>query len=447
MLAAFVMATSSPSVAETTNHFASETPAAKAKRLEWLTEARFGMFIHWGVYSVPAGEWQGKPSDGIAEWIMEKAKIPVSEYEKFAPQFNPTNFNAKEWVSLAKNAGMKYIVITTKHHDGFAMWPSVVSDWGIKAAPFQRDPLKELAAECSKQGVRLCFYHSIMDWHHPDWPERRAWHDTAKGEPDMDRYVAYMKSQIKELLTNYGPIGILWFDGEWEKPWTHERGVDLYNYVRGLQPDIIINNRVGNARAGMTGMDKGDGVGDYGTPEQEIPATGFGPGVIWESCMTMNDTWGFRKGDHNWKSAQTLVRNLIDCASKGGNYLLNVGPKSDGEFPAASVERLQGIGAWMKVNGRSIHGASPSPFKQQFAWGRCTHRGNELFLHVFDWPKDGKLRLPVADKKAKAKLLANPKTDIKCFVEGNELVIELPAAPVDQIATVISVKVGNLVLK
>jgi alpha-L-fucosidase len=225
--------------------------------MEWFSEARFGMFIHWGLYSVPAGEWQGKQTPDTAEWIMEKGKIPVSEYEKFAPQFNPVKFDAKEWVRMARDAGVKYIVITSKHHDGFAMFRSDVSDWGIKGTPFQRDPMKELSDECRKAGIRFCFYYSIMDWHSPDWPIRRAWNDKATGEADMDRYVAYMKGELKELLTHYGPIGILWFDGEWEKPWTNERGADLYKYVRSLQPDIIVNNRVGKARAEMSGMNKG----------------------------------------------------------------------------------------------------------------------------------------------------------------------------------------------
>ena len=183
-----------------------------------------------------------------------------------------------------------------------------------------------------------------MDWHHPDWGQRRKWNDQVPSTPpDMDRYTAYMKGQLKELVTGYGPVGILWFDGEWESPWTHDRGVDLYRYVRSLQPSIIVNNRVGKARAGMNGMDQSkEQVGDYGTPEQEIPATGFGPGVDWESCMTLNNHWGYNKADQNWKSAEVLVRNLIDCASKGGNYLLNVGPTSEGLIPGASVERLAG---------------------------------------------------------------------------------------------------------
>jgi alpha-L-fucosidase len=259
----------------------------------------------------------------------------------------------------------------------------------------------------------------------------------------MDRYVAYMKGQLKELLTRYGPIGILWFDGEWEKPWSNERGVDLYNYVRSLQPGIIVNNRVGKGRAGMNGMNKGEGVGDYGTPEQEIPVNGFGPGVSWESCMTMNDTWGYRRDDHNWKSAQTLVRNLIDCASKGGNYLLNVGPTSEGVFPDASIERLKEIGDWMRVNREAIYGTTASPFKQQLSWGRCTQKNGKLYLHVFDWPADGKLRVPLLDKKAKAWLLADPRHKLKCATDADNLVIQLPPMAPDKIASVVVLRLSS----
>ena len=277
---------------------AAETPAERDQRMDWFREARFGLFIHWGVYSVPAGEWNGQTRYG--EWFLEETKMPVSQYEKYATQFNPVKFDAREWVRMAKDAGMKYLVITSKHHDGFGLWPSELTDWCIKSTPFKRDPLKELSVACKEGGLKFCLYHSIMDWHHPDWGIRRAWNDKASGTPDMDRYVVYMKGQLKELATRYGPLGILWFDGEWENPWTHARGLDLYNYVRGLQPDIIINNRVGKGRGGMAGMDKGpERVGDYGTPEQEIPPTGFGPGVDWESCMTMNDHWGYNKNDQN----------------------------------------------------------------------------------------------------------------------------------------------------
>jgi alpha-L-fucosidase len=402
-----------------------ETPAERDLRMAWFREARFGLFIHWGVYSVPAGEW--KTNKNYGEWFLEETKMPVSQYEQYARQFNPVKFNAREWVRMAKDAGMKYIVITSKHHDGFGMFRSDLTDWCIKSTPFQRDPMKELAAACKEAGLKFCFYHSIMDWHHPDYAKRRPWNDRATGTPNMDHYVVYMKGQLKELLNRYGPLGILWFDGEWEEPWTHDRGVDLYNYVRGLQPKIIINNRVGKARAGMAGMDQGsERIGDYGTPEQEIPATGFGPGVDWESCMTMNNHWGFNKNDQNWKSTTTLVRNLIDCASKGGNYLLNVGPTSEGLVPAPSVERLAGIGQWMKVNHEAIYGTTASPFKK-LTWGKCTQKPGKLYLHAFDWPSDGQLLVPLASEVKKAYLLTAKSKRLKVESASEGKVVYVPA--------------------
>ncbi|MEJ2701654.1 MAG: alpha-L-fucosidase, partial [Sedimentisphaerales bacterium] len=421
-----------------------ETPEQHDARMKWFREARFGMFIHWGVYSVPAGEWQGKTN--YAEWFLEQTKMPVSQYEKYAQQFNPVKFDAKAWVRMAKDAGMRYIVITSKHHDGFGMFRSDLTDWCIKSTPFQRDPLKELSEACREAGIKMCFYHSIMDWHHPDWGQRRPWNDKAPATPpDMDRYTAYMKGQLKELLTRYGPIGILWFDGEWEKPWTHDRGVDLYNYVRSLQPQIIINNRVGKARSGMEGMDAGkERVGDYGTPEQQIPATGFGPGVDWESCMTMNNHWGYNKHDQHWKSTQTLIHNLVDCSSKGGNYLLNIGPTSEGEFPPASIERLAEIGKWMKVNSESIYATTASPFNK-LTWGRCTKKetasGTTLYLHVFDWPTDGKLLVPgLRNAVAGAKLLADGR-ELETAPVPDGVTINVPAQAPDTIDTVIVLEV------
>ena len=436
--------------------------------MAWFRDARFGLFIHWGVYSVPAGEWNGKTNYG--EWFLEETKMPVSQYEKFAGQFNPVKFDAKEWVRLAKNAGMKYIVITSKHHDGFGMFRSDQTDWCIKSTPFQRDPLKELADACRAAGLKLCFYYSIMDWHHPDWGTRRAWNDKATGTPDMDRYVAYMKAELKELLTRYGPIGILWFDGEWESPWTHDRGVDLYDYVRSLQPNIIINNRVGKARAGMAGIDKGpERVGDYGTPEQEIPATGFGPGVDWESCMTMNNHWGYNKNDRNWKSSTTLIRNLIDCASKGGNYLLNIGPTSEGVFPEPCIERLEEIGKWMKVNHEAIYGTQASPF-EKLDWGRCTQkklaaggavtgfrqhaawpfedpRSNagagqtRLYFFVYDWPANGQLVIPgLANRPVRAFLLDGG-APLAFTVVNNTVSIRVPAGAPDKMASVVALDI------
>ena len=420
---------------------AAESEAARNERMAWFRDARFGLFLHWGVYSVPAGEWQGKTN--YAEWFLEETKMPVSQYEQFAAQFNPVKFNAAEWVRLAKDAGMKYIVITSKHHDGFGMFRSQVTDWCIKSTPFQRDPLKELAEACKDAGIKLCFYHSIMDWHHPDWGTRRPWNDKAAGPPDMDRFTTYLKSQLNELLTGYGPIGILWFDGQWESPWTYERGVDLDNYVRGLQPNIIINNRVGKARAGT---DQGqERIGDYGTPEQEIPATGFGPGVDWESCMTMNDHWGYNKHDQHWKSATTLIRNLIDCASKGGNYLLNIGPTSEGVFPDTSIERLAEIGPWMKVNGQAIYGTQASPF-DKLAWGRCTQKRlddttTRLYLHVFDVPADSKLVLAgLANKPLKAFFLDGG-LEVPIATGDNQVTLSLPPFTPNPHATVIALDI------
>ena len=421
-----------------------ETPAQHDKRMGWFREARFGLFIHWGVYSVPAGEWAGKTNYG--EWFMEETKMPVSQYEKFASRFNPVKFDASQWVQMAKNAGMKYIVITSKHHDGFGMWPSAQTDWCIKNTPFKRDPLKELAAACKKEGITFCFYHSIMDWHHPDWGTRRAWNDTATGSPDMDRYTAYMKAQLKELLTGYGPLGILWFDGEWESPWTNERGVDLYKYVRSLQPNTIVNNRVGKGRTGMAGMDQGkDKAGDYGTPEQEIPPTGFGTGVDWESCMTMNNHWGYNKNDKNWKSTAILLRNLVDCASKGGNYLLNVGPTSEGLVPAESVQRLAEIGEWMKVNGESVHGTQASPF-EKLAWGRCTQKSigsgkTRLYLHVFDRPADGQLVLAGLANQVAAVRMLDGGRKLDFTSRNNTVTIALPEGALNSHDTVVVVEI------
>jgi alpha-L-fucosidase len=400
------------------------------------------MFIHWGLYATPAGQWQGKEIGGIGEWIMHRAHIPVDQYEPLAGQFNPVKFSAKEWVQIAKNAGMKYIVITSKHHDGFCLFDSDLTDYDIMdATPFKRDIMKELADECHRQGIKICWYHSIMDWHHPDYLPRRKWEKRPADNADYDRYVAYMKGQLKELVTNYGDIGILWFDGEWEKTWTHERGKDLYDYVRSLQDDIIINNRVDKGRKGMAGLTKkGEFRGDYGTPEQEIPATGL-PGVDWESCMTMNDTWGFKKNDHNWKSTTILIHNLVDIASKGGNFLLNVGPTAEGLIPAPSVERLAAMGKWMDVNGESIYGTAASPFKS-LGWGRCTQKKGKLYLHVFDRPKDGVLVVPgLKNKVKKAYLLAGKKgRSLPVTRKAEDVLIEMPAKT-DSPATVIVLEI------
>lgn len=401
-----------------------ETPAQKSQRMKWFREARFGMFIHWGLYAVPAGEWKERKNHG--EWILTTAEIPLNEYEKFRDQFNPVKFDAEKWVLMAKNAGMKYIVLTSKHHEGFALWDSKVSDWDIMSTPFKRDILAELAAACRKHDMKICWYHSIMDWHHPDYLPRRSWEKRPADGADFDRFVKYLHSQVTEILTKYGDISILWFDGEWESTWNHKYGQALYDLCRRLQPNIIVNNRVDIGRAGMSGFTDGEFAGDYGTPEQEIPATGM-PGVDWETCMTMNNTWGYSKSDHNWKSSTEMIRMLCDIASKGGNYLLNVGPTAEGEFPPESVERLEQIGKWMKVNSEAIYSTTASPCAAP-KWGRITSKpdgkNTTLFLHVFDWPKDGKLVLRgLGNKGLAAKGLG---FDQKLAVSGgvDNLVIE-----------------------
>lgn len=422
-----------------------ETPEQREVRMQWWRQARFGMFIHWGLYAIPGGVWEGQPVGGIGEWIMNSANIPVAEYEKLAAQFNPTKFDAAAWVRTAKDAGMKYLVITSKHHDGFCLFDSQVTDYTVvKASPYGRDLLQQLSAECRRQGLKFCTYYSIMDWHHPAQTRGSdANYNPTKIQPERKQeYLDFMKAQLKELLDTCDPE-VLWFDGEWVDWYTEEDGREIYRYLRGLKPQLIINNRVGKGRRGMEGMNKGDQdyVGDFGTPEQQIPATGL-PGVDWESCMTMNDTWGFKSGDDDWKRAETLIRNLVDIASKGGNYLLNVGPTAEGRIPAPSVERLAALGQWMKVNGTSIHRTTPSPFKE-LPWGRCTKkqfpRRTTLYLHVFDWPEDGRLRVPgLQSPPGRCFLLADhEKTPLTTSRDDSGVTIEVPAEAPDAACSVV----------
>ena len=407
-----------------------ESIEEKNARMEWWRDARFGMFIHWGLYAIPAGEWNGGTNH--AEWIRTTAQIPLETYDKFVGQFNPVKYDAGEWVRMAKDAGMKYIVITSKHHDGFCLFDSKNTDFDVMSTPYKKDILKDLADACHEAGIKICWYHSIMDWHHPDYLPRRGWEKDRPVEgADFDRYVQYMKRQLKELLTNYGPIGVLWFDGEWENTWNNEYGEEIYNYVRSLQPDIIINNRVGASRAGMEGLTQEGGFGgDFGTPEQTIPATGL-PGVDWETCMTMNDHWGYNKHDKNFKSTTDLLQKLADIASKGGNFLLNVGPTAEGTFPQESIDRLETIGNWMDKNGESVYGTMASPFKS-LPWGRCTQKaiegGTRLYLHVFDWPGGGILSVPgLGSEPIRSYLLADPdQKELKITRQRDALEIELP---------------------
>ncbi|MEA3479737.1 MAG: glycoside hydrolase family 127 protein [Bacteroidota bacterium] len=418
-------------------------------RMAWWWDARFGMFIHWGLYAIPAGEWKGETNH--AEWIRTTAQIPLEVYDGFVDQFNPVDFDAEQWVQMAKNAGMKYIVITSKHHDGFCLFDSEYTDFDVKSTPFDRDIMKELADACHREGIRICWYHSIMDWHHPDYLPGRNWEkNRGAKKADFDAYVEHMKKQLQELVGNYGDIGVLWFDGEWEETWSNEYGKEIYQYVRGLQPSIIINNRVGVGRGGsMEGLSKGrEFAGDFGTPEQQIPPTGL-PGVDWESCITMNNHWGYNKNDDNWKSTGELIRMLADIASKGGNFLLNVGPTSKGLIPGPSVERLKAIGEWMKLNGEAIYGTQASPFKE-LEWGRCTQKTEngftKLYLHVFDWPSDQKLIVAgIYNKPVKAWLLAD-RAQSQLPVQRHEdaIIIDLPKTAPDKANSVVVLEIEGI---
>jgi alpha-L-fucosidase len=413
-----------------TSSVAAETGA----RGEWFNEARFGMFIHWGVYAVPAGEYKGGTNH--AEWIQLTAKIPNSEYEKFAEQFDPVEFNAKEWVRVAKDAGMKYMVITAKHHDGFCMFDSKLTDYTIvKATPYKRDPLKDLSEACREAGIKFCVYYSIPDWHHPDFPEkygqRGGFHGAPNPDADLEKYVAYLKGQIRELLTGYGPIGIVWFDGGGAfggsaRPQMPAliHAQEIIDEIHELQPQCLVNNRLGLP-------------GDYTTPEQRIPTNRMA-NATWETCMTLNRHWGYNKNDNNWKEPKVVIRNLVDIASKGGNYLLNVGPTAEGVFPPDSIRILGEVGKWTKANGEAIYGTTASPFDAAPAWGRVTQRGNKLYLHVFDRPADGKLTIPGQGRAARrAYLLTEPGTDLQPARDGDMIAMTLPDKLSDPIDTVV----------
>lgn len=404
--------------------------------MAWWRDARFGMFIHWGLYSEAAGYWNGEPTSGAGEWIMNEMHIPRAQYATLAAKFNPVKFNANQWVETAKAAGMKYLVVTSKHHDGFCMFRTKVTPYNVvDDTPWHKDPLLALSKACRRHGIKFCVYYSIMDWHSPDQapanpdPEHPIYNPTSFVPGKKEAYLRYMKTELKELITQYHPA-LIWFDGQWMNGWTDQDGRELYRYLRALDPKLIINNRV-------------KGAGDYETPEQYIPPNGL-PGHNWETCMTMNDTWGYKRDDHNWKSAETLIRNLVDIASKGGNYLLNVGPTGEGLIPEASVERLKEIGDWMKVNSVAIYGTTASPFARQLPWGRCTTKisgeSTTLYLHVFDWPARGQLFVPgLKNSIESARLLADgQKLAVKNRQDG--VVISVPATAPDKISSTVVLK-------
>jgi alpha-L-fucosidase len=406
--------------------------AAEPDRTQWFREARFGMFIHWGVYAVPAGEWEGETIKGIGEWIMRFKKIPVEKYQSYAPEFTAAKYDPERWADLAARAGMKYVVITSKHHDGFALYDSAVSDWDVMASGAKRDLLAPLASAVRDRGMKFGLYYSqSQDWVHPGGAtsgDLKVWDPAQKG--DYDTYLQTIAlPQAKEIIERYNPA-ILW----WDTPqhMTPARVAPFAALMAG-HPHIINNNRLG------------DGFkGDTMTPEQHIPPRGF-PGQMFEVCMTMNDTWGYKKNDQNWKSSQRLIQMLSDIASKGGNLLLNIGPRADGTIPQESIDRLEAIGRWMDVNSQAIHATQASPFPRRLPWGRVTQKpsengGTTLYLHVWDWPADGKISLPTLQELPTSGTLLVGGAKVTAERTADGVVIHLPGTATDPDVSVVKLE-------
>jgi alpha-L-fucosidase len=435
-----------------------ETPAQRDARMQWWREARFGMFVHWGLYSGLAGTWEGKPvgKTGGMEWIQQRVKADTNTYAAAAlPLFKPKPGFAQQWAKLAKEAGCRYIVFTTKHHDGFALHDSAVSDFDA-GSQLHRDLVREIVEAARAEGLRVGFYHSVIDWHHDQYEYARSKQlpHPLKGTPypngarDHARYVDYLHAQAAELVSNYGTVDVLWWDYssqdfQGDEAW---RASDLMRLVRAKQPGIIMNNRLFRSlEAGWKSMGT-DGFtgrldpayGDFITPEQHIPDTGL-PGVDWETCMTLNTTWGYSAHDHAWKTDAQLIRNLADIASKGGNYLLNIGPRGDGSLTPETVHAFQAVGRWMRVNGEAIYGTDPSPFAN-LPWGRCTRKPGTLYLHVFDWPKDGVLRVPHLETGVRSARLLAGGDELRVETEGDDTLLRLPASAPDPAVSVIRVE-------
>ena len=418
---------------------------AREKRLEWFREAKYGLFIHWGLYAIPAGQWNGRVIPGLGEWIMFRTPVPVREYEKLAARFNPVKYNPDEWVKLAKDAGMKYIVITSKHHDGFALFKSQVSPYNaVDATPYKRDILKALADACARQNMRLGFYYSqAQDWHESNGAGN-TWDFGADEKKDFDQYLrAKAEPQVRELLTGYGPVALIWFDTP--RMMTAERGKRFTDIVRSVQPSTLIDGRLGTE-------------GDYrSTGDNAIP--GEASGEAWETPATINHTWGYRVDDTDWKSPGQITFKLIDIVSKGGNYLLNVGPMADGVIPQPSQDILRTVGRWLQVNGEAVYGAGPTPFGAELGApapsGAKDVRGDPLYFTQTDWrvtTKPGKLYftffteprvpfpLPPMKNVVKRAYRLVDRTPIKVKTENGRTLLDIERPIPDPMATVIVVE-------
>jgi alpha-L-fucosidase len=386
------------------------------KARQWFQDAKFGLFIHWGVYSVP----------GDGEWVMNNRKMSAAEYEPLAARFNPTEFDAAEWVGVAKAAGMRYITITSKHHDGFAMFATKQSPWNIvDATPYHKDPLKMLAEECRKQGLKLFFYHSELDWHNTDYyPRGRTGHNSGRPESgDFNRYLDFMDNQLRELLTNYGDVAGIWFDGWWDKPTADWRLEKTYALIHSLQPAALVGNN--HHQKPFEGE-------DFQMFEKDLPGqntAGFNAQseigkLPLESCDTISKSWGYNSKDKQYKSVKELVHFLARAAGNNANFLLNIGPMPNGKIQPEFVERLRGLGDWMKVNGESIYGTRGGPVAPR-SWGAMTQKGGKIYVHVLDWP-DPLLAISGVPKVTKATALANG-ASVAMIAAKEGLVLTLPA--------------------
>ncbi|MGC4021581.1 MAG: alpha-L-fucosidase [Cyclobacteriaceae bacterium] len=405
--------------------------AENLKNREWFQEARFGLFIHWGVYSIL----------GDGEWAMNNQQIPISAYEKLPSFFNPTEFNPAEWVQMVKDAGMKYITITSKHHDGFAMFDSKISDYNIaKRTPYGKDVLKMLADECQKQGIKLFFYHSQLDWHNPDYFPRGFTGGSFTGrkeEGDWNKYLDYMDSQLSELLTNYGPIAGIWFDGMWDKKDADWRLQKTYSLIHQLQPGALVGSN--HHRAPYEGE-------DFQMFEKDLPGhntTGFAPeqkigDLPKEICETINNSWGFNLKDNQHKSKKDLVQYLAKAAGYNANFLLNVGPMPNGKIQSEHKAALKEVGEWLKVFGETIYGTQGGPLSER-NWGVTTQKGNKVYVHILSW-QDETLTIPKLSKKVVSVKLFKNKTVLKFNESEFGVSIQIPKSMQDEIDTVVELE-------